>query len=256
MLDKNYITIQGWMRTKLGLSGNELIAYAVIYGFSQDGKTEFMGTAQYIADWCGIAKENALRLLKRLVEKDVIIKRENNIGGVKFCYYSFNPNVIGYDETSSGDMTKRHKGYDETSSDNKTIDNNNINNTSIKKDIYKSNALYISKENSSSDGDYLSDKPNKTNKAKRFQKPTIEEIKQYALERNSSVDPNYFYDYCEACDWMIGKQKMKDWKARFRMFESNSKRWDKTDKPNKTEHSKTAGDLTREELIAMGAKIF
>ena len=31
----NYINIQGWMRTDLDLKGNELLVYAIIYGFSQ-----------------------------------------------------------------------------------------------------------------------------------------------------------------------------------------------------------------------------
>ena len=39
--DGTYITIQGWMRTDLKLSGNELIVYAIIYGFSQNKQGEF-----------------------------------------------------------------------------------------------------------------------------------------------------------------------------------------------------------------------
>ena len=35
MLDNNYINIQGWMRTKLNLTDNKLIMFAIIYGFSQ-----------------------------------------------------------------------------------------------------------------------------------------------------------------------------------------------------------------------------
>ena len=33
----NYVAIQGWMITDLNLKGNDLLIYAVIYGFSQDG---------------------------------------------------------------------------------------------------------------------------------------------------------------------------------------------------------------------------
>ena len=36
-----FVTIQSFMRSELGLKGNELIAYALIYGFSQDGASEF-----------------------------------------------------------------------------------------------------------------------------------------------------------------------------------------------------------------------
>ena len=36
----NFYTVQGWMVTELGLRGNELAAYAIIYGFSQDGASK------------------------------------------------------------------------------------------------------------------------------------------------------------------------------------------------------------------------
>lgn len=84
----DYLVIGKWMRTDLGLSGNELIAYAIIFSFSQDGKSEFTGSAKYIADWCGITKANALNLLKRLTEKGFIRKRVEIIDNVKYCRYS------------------------------------------------------------------------------------------------------------------------------------------------------------------------
>ena len=49
---ENYITIQGFMRTELHLTGNDLLVYAIIYGVSQDGESKFSGSLQYLADWC------------------------------------------------------------------------------------------------------------------------------------------------------------------------------------------------------------
>ena len=87
----NYITIQGWMVSELGLSGNELILYALIYGFSQDGETSFSGSLSYICKWLNVSKPTAINLLKSLVERGVIIKEENIINSIKFCKYrSFN----------------------------------------------------------------------------------------------------------------------------------------------------------------------
>ena len=43
----NFYTVQGWMVTELGLRGNELAAYAIIYGFSQDGASKFQGSLTY-----------------------------------------------------------------------------------------------------------------------------------------------------------------------------------------------------------------
>lgn len=72
--DNNFITIQGWMRTKLNLKGNELLIYALIYGFSQDGNAKFNGSRKYIADWCGCSLDTVDRSLGSLVGKGLIAK--------------------------------------------------------------------------------------------------------------------------------------------------------------------------------------
>ena len=74
--DGTYITIQGWMRTDLKLSGNELIVYAIIYGFSQNKQGEFTGSAQYLADWTGCSRRHIMRILNKLVEEKTISKTE------------------------------------------------------------------------------------------------------------------------------------------------------------------------------------
>lgn len=58
-------------------------------------------------------------------------------------------------------------------------------------------------------------------KAKRFTKPTLDDIKAYCIERNNNVDPERFYDYYEANGWKVGKNSMKDWKASVRTWERN-----------------------------------
>ena len=55
-----------------------------------------------------------------------------------------------------------------------------------------------------------------------FSKPTIEDITSYCRERNNNVDPQKFYDFYESKGWMVGKNKMKDWKACVRTWERNS----------------------------------
>ena len=74
--DGTYITIQGWMRTELKLSGNELIVYAIIYGFSQNKQGEFTGSAQYLADWVGCTRRTVMTILNKLVEAKLISKTE------------------------------------------------------------------------------------------------------------------------------------------------------------------------------------
>lgn len=68
---------------------------------------------------------------------------------------------------------------------------------------------------------------NKKNNNKKynniFKKPTLEEIEEYCKERGNNVDASKFIDYYESKGWMIGKNKMKDWKASVRLWERNSK---------------------------------
>lgn len=61
-------------------------------------------------------------------------------------------------------------------------------------------------------------------KRKIFKKPTIEEIKQYCVERNNSINAEAFYDFYESKDWYVGKNRMKDWKACVRTWEQRTKK--------------------------------
>lgn len=63
------------------------------------------------------------------------------------------------------------------------------------------------------------DPPNPPKKRKRFIAPSIHEVRDYLLARGSPVDPEAFIDFYESKDWMIGKNKMKDWKAAVRTWE-------------------------------------
>ena len=74
--ERNFITLEGWMRTDLKLSGNELIVYAIIYGFSQNKQGEFTGSAQYLADWVGCTRRTVMTILNKLLEAKLISKTE------------------------------------------------------------------------------------------------------------------------------------------------------------------------------------
>ena len=72
-----------------------------------------------------------------------------------------------------------------------------------------------------------------TTKRKRFEKPTLSEIKAYCIERNNNVDAQHFFDYYESNGWKVGKNSMKDWKAAVRTWERSEYR-----KPNSKKNSK------------------
>ena len=66
-------------------------------------------------------------------------------------------------------------------------------------------------------------------KTKRFTPPSREEVQAYCLERKNNVDAERFIDYYTSNGWMVGKNKMKDWKASVRTWEKNG-----SNQPNKT----------------------
>lgn len=60
---------------------------------------------------------------------------------------------------------------------------------------------------------------NNNNSMGHFRKPTVEEVSAYCQERGNGIDPAYFVDYYDSKGWMVGKSKMKDWKATVRNWE-------------------------------------
>ena len=57
----------------------------------------------------------------------------------------------------------------------------------------------------------------------RFTPPTIEEVSAYCKERKNNVDALKWHDFYKSKGWMVGKNKMKDWKACVRTWERNNK---------------------------------
>lgn len=105
--DGNYITIQGWMRTELKLSGNELIVYAIIYGFSQNKQGEFTGSVQYLADWVGCTKRTVTTILRKLVDEELVkktvVQLDNNSKRVSYqANVWVGKNFLGGEKISQG----------------------------------------------------------------------------------------------------------------------------------------------------------
>ena len=96
----------------------------------------------------------------------------------------------------------------------KKIINENVNDNDNDNDNEESlpDSLYDSLDDSLDD----SPKPKKT---KKFIKPTIKEIKDYCIERNNNIEAERFFNHYESNGWMVGRNKMKDWKASVRTWE-------------------------------------
>lgn len=106
--ENSFITIQAFMINDLHLKGNELLIYAIIHGFSQDGESEFTGSLQYLADWTNSTKQGVMKALKSLMEKQLILKNETFQNNLKFCTYK----VTGYETKFNGVLNKVERGYE------------------------------------------------------------------------------------------------------------------------------------------------
>lgn len=190
--NENHIVIHGWMINELNLKGNELIIYAFIYGVSQDGESEFYGSRSYLANCCNASLPTVDNALSSLVEKEFIIKRQENINGVIFNRYKISYDIL----KTLGVVKNLYRGSKET------LHNNKYNN----KEELNNNKLLFNKK-----------------KENKFSKPTLEEVQSYCTERNNNIDAQYFIDYYESNGWRVGKNPMKDWKAAVRTWERNDK---------------------------------
>lgn len=127
-MECNYIVILDFMVKDLKLKGSELLVYALIYGFSQDGESKYYGSRRYIAEWFNCSLPTIDKALNGLLEKKLIIKDEEVINGVKFNRFR------GSKETLQG-IKKLYRGSKET------LHNNTIYNTSKKENIIINNNI-------------------------------------------------------------------------------------------------------------------
>lgn len=97
---------------------------------------------------------------------------------------------------------KRHENDTETTQKHTNKNDKNVKNDKNEKDI--------------------ADKP----QTQKFTPPTLEEIKDYCIERNNNVDAERFINFYQAKGWMVGKNKMKDWKASVRTWEQKQKEFE------------------------------
>ena len=215
---KSHIVIDAYM-LQLGLKGNELLIYALIAGFCQDGVSECWTSQETMAEWCGGISTRAVRdILQNLITKKLITKKECLNKNVKYSYkvVEIVPELSSNEQEVFSTQQEVFSGSDrnffpvvqELSSGNNKIDNiydNKIDNKTIK----EKKEIKEKKKNLPE------------TKERVFKKPSVEDISSYCQERNNNINPEQFYDYYEANGWKINRNPMKDWKATVRNWERN-----------------------------------
>lgn len=224
----NYIVIKGWMISELGLSGNELLVYAVIYGYSQDGENEYFGSLAKLSELLRLDRRTVMRVLQRLCDDGLIFKRVAVLNGVQRCFYhaAAAADVQALDRGNNAEVgakcpqgqnttevgAKCHRGRGKMPPQNNKV---------INKDIIKEKDTLTSVEKEKATAVAVAT-PAPVDKSVRFIPPSVEEVAEYCAQRCNDVDAEHFCNYYAACGWLVGKgKKMKDWRAAVRTWESN-----------------------------------
>jgi hypothetical protein len=133
MKNGDYITILAPMVSELKLSGNNLIVFALIHGFTKDGNHKFNGSIDFICKWTNLSRPTVIETLRWLTESGFLNKEEQTINNVKICLYTTNYESIleGSKETLPA-VKKFNKGSKVTLPN---IDINNDNDKSLSTNI-------------------------------------------------------------------------------------------------------------------------
>ena len=157
---------------------------------------------QYFAELYGVTKTSITKWVNALVERGYIqrsLTYKDGGGEVEYrCLTILDPTKEKFSTplTKVNDPTKEK--FSTPPKQKLTENNTDFNNTSNTTDEYRE-------------------------KRTRFVPPSVEEVQAYCLERNNGIDARSFVDYYAARGWMVGKTKMKDWKAAVRTWENRRK---------------------------------
>lgn len=125
--DNNFYVVYGWMLNKLGLKGNALALYAIIYGFSQTANQKCTASQSYLAQWVGCSRATINSVLSNLEKCGLITKDSVIKGGVTYMEYTAIVPEEGCQNSLQGGVKKFDRGCQKNLHNN--IDNNIDKNT-------------------------------------------------------------------------------------------------------------------------------
>ena len=171
---------------RAGLTGNALLVFAVLDGYSQNRQGCFVGRMEYLADVVGCSRRTLIYTLQKLEEDGFIMSTERpgrttvyttcdlDEGGCKIC---------------TDRVQKLHTGGAKIAPD-----NNN----------YNACACINTSDSSKS----------ARARVEEFVAPSVEEVAEYAAANGYTlVDAAAFWGHYQSVGWKVGKSQMKDWRA-------------------------------------------
>ena len=244
------------MTDTLDLGGNELIVYAFLYGFSQEGKGEYFGGIPYLMQRCHIkSNKTAIEILNRFEREGLVLKGSKGVG--KNNTYCINKKAIKeHTHVKSTRVQKLHYPRVESTQPTRVIS------TSIKENNIKEN--YIEKENIKEkepqaaetttttepiiepevveNEEIKKEKSSAQKERKTLERPTLDEVRAKIIEKGYSVDAEAFFCYYESNGWKVGKNPMKKWEAALVT-------WQKKENEHKNRNYGTTKKFNQQEFI-------
>ena len=197
----------------------------------KDGRVWFFRSVKYLNEQYPYLTPKKIRLaIERLIDAGYVYKGDYNQDKFNKCnWYSISDEAYKLFEGEKGEsIGQKDEPFADTAShlpkgqlDYKQVDYKQEN-------IYKKETPYINiggKEKSKNDGHFC-------NAQTRFVPPTLEEVKAYCEEKGYNIDALSFCNFYASKGWMVGRNKMKDWKKAIVTWVQRDKRDGKyTEKP-------------------------
>lgn len=227
MRNNESFLIHGWMRNEMGLSGVELSVFALIHDITIDGNAV---TQKQIVESIGITERTAINLLNEFISNGYVKKTQELIKGKRINTYTscvdLSYEKFSYNLVPPASMKNFHTREKEAKRED-TKEDYLISNSLIKENEDRDNDIDCTPNNTkdikSKGIDNKSANDIQKEKTNRFIPPTVEQVREYCETRNNDIDAEHFVDFYASKGWMIGKNKMKDWKAAVRTWENKRK---------------------------------
>lgn len=122
-VEKGYIVILPFMVKELNLKGNNLIVFAIIYGFCQDGSSSFYGSLSYLSKRTGLSRRSIIYILERLTKRGLISRESKRIGDKIHPIYSVCKTYANSAKATQNNAKLAPQGSAKTAPNNKYINN-------------------------------------------------------------------------------------------------------------------------------------
>ena len=255
MRNEDYIVIQGWM-LDLELTDKQLRLYAIIWGYSRDGRSRMRATANHIAEWLKCTERNAKKLIRQLedmglVAHEVVATAKGRVSE----FWAIPP--VDASTPPAGAKTKikwrgKRRGDRELEFPTHSVPefptpkgSSNIENTTSTKSNNKN-----SREDACDSAAFVA--------------PTVEEVSEYAKSQGFA-DPEGFADYYvryqTEAGWMTGKgskrHQITNWKlnviqwSQFRKNQVFSQPQQTNQRPTPARPAKRVVEISDEEFASL-----